>query len=416
MIYVKKVLKNTFFQIGISVVALLLVAYFGYHVWHRVTSEVNTEVAVSLSVEETVSVTGYIFRDELPMVSYSSLGSLVASVPDGTKVPKDGLVGSVYESYHPEVVQRLTEIEEKIQLLSDSLVGSLSLKDASKIDQSIQELLTQLRSEILAQDFEAVSTIRKNITLLMNKRELVLGNVKNVEEAIDRLQAEAKQLTARLGARLESVKAPASGYYFAETDGYEKIFLPSLVSKLDVASFRELVSSSPQTDSRLSTGKMVLDFKWYYVCEVPFEEASGLEAGKSYPVEFSYNNDLRLDMKLERAEENVERTAVLLVFSTEQMPDGFVYDRQQPANVVKRTYTGFQIPSNAIRILEGVRGVYILDGSVVRFRAIEVIAIVDDVYVVMQDVENGEAPYPYLKRNDVIIISGKGLYDGRILS
>ena len=76
-------------------------------------------------------------------------------------------------------------------------------------------------------------------------------------------------------------------------------------------------------------------------------------------------------------------------------------------------------------INDGVIGVYVFDGMTVSFRRIEVIREFDDAYLVSSDVgeasaetgnEGSAQSAPYLSRNEQIITSGKGLYDGRILS
>lgn len=70
---------------------------------------------------------------------------------------------------------------------------------------------------------------------------------------------------------------------------------------------------------------------------------------------------------------------------------------------------------------DGVIGVYVFDGMTVSFRRIEVIREFDDAYLVSSDVGDASAETgnegsaqsaPYLSRNEQIITSGKGLYDG----
>lgn len=417
--YLKNAAKRTLSQILLTVLALGLLAYVGYHVWRRITSTVNTEVAVSISVEDLLTANGFILRDEKPMFSQGVLsGSLVPSVADGEKVPVGGVVSKIYESYEPEIIEKLGEIEEKIQLLQDSLSGNVSFKDASKLDAEIQKQISQLKSALEKQDYAAVASVRKTLMLNMNKRELILGRTQNIEEAIDRLKAEALSLTNRLGACRETVKAPVSGYYYTETDGYETIFTPSELTNLTVERFRSLCDSLPLTNgNRFSTGKMVLSYEWRVCTEVPRESAVGFDEGKKYDVIFSYNNDTRVSMLLESRIISEDGKTVLFVFQTDKMPENFVYDRTQPISIVRQVYSGFQIPASAIRVVDSIQGVYVLDGSTVKFRALSIVAVVDDVYISETEPQkNDSIPFEFLQRNDLIITSGKGLYDGRVLS
>ena len=63
--------------------------------------------------------------------------------------------------------------------------------------------------------------------------------------------------------------------------------------------------------------------------------------------------------------------------------------------------------------MDGERGIYVLRGNVVRFRRIEIVYTGEDYYLVKSSVEDTE--YEYLQVNDLIILNGKNLFDGRVL-
>ena len=77
--------------------------------------------------------------------------------------------------------------------------------------------------------------------------------------------------------------------------------------------------------------------------------------------------------------------------------------------------SGIYVPKGAIEYLDGQRGVYILKGSVVHFRAVEVIYIGNDYYLVSEKVENEASNYAYLSSNELIIVNGQNMFEGRIL-
>ena len=83
-------------------------------------------------------------------------------------------------------------------------------------------------------------------------------------------------------------------------------------------------------------------------------------------------------------------------------------------------------------MIDGKQGVYILDGSTVRFRLVVPITDHEGYYILEtapdtdsypsdeEQTSDGETTdtednYPYLKLHDIIITEGTGLYDGRIL-
>jgi hypothetical protein len=82
--------------------------------------------------------------------------------------------------------------------------------------------------------------------------------------------------------------------------------------------------------------------------------------------------------------------------------------------VVVSTITGINVPKSATHRSNGSYYVYILKGSVVFERKIDIIYEGSDYYTVRDGVE-GEDDDVYLQSNDNLILNGNNLFDGRIL-
>jgi hypothetical protein len=82
--------------------------------------------------------------------------------------------------------------------------------------------------------------------------------------------------------------------------------------------------------------------------------------------------------------------------------------------------SGYRVPSESLRTVNGERGVYILVGNVVEFRRVTVIGEGRGYYIVAtyeSDAEEGSvSKTPYLYINDLIITSGNDLYDGKLIN
>lgn len=415
--YVKKAFRRLLLQVGAALLSVGVLAYCGYHLWRSMTSSVTTETALPVTVESVVSSTGYLFREEqLLYADAASAGSVTSVLSSGEKVAVGGTVVQIYDVHAPEVVERLSEIEEQILLLEDSLEGSLSLKDISGLDDDIQSQISAIHYASLQGDYSAVASARRALLTSINKRGIITGTSADLEDAIASLRLEATKLTETLGLCRETVKAPVGGYYYPTSDGYESLFTPAALEDITTESFAALTASRPEVISEDCVGKLATSYTWRIVCSVERETAEGLNEGTSYTVSFPYSHGERVQMELEKAVYTDEDTTAVLVFQTSRMPEGFAYARSQPVEIVEREYVGFRIPIDAVRIVNGREGVYILDGSKVRFRYISVLATVDDAYIAADAPTGDGGEYGWLKRNDVVILSGKGLYDGRILT
>ena len=425
-------------KVGLYILSALLslgvVFYLGYHIWQSVTREVETEPAMETSVHSTLETDGYIFRSET-VLAQSGGGSLVPSVSNGEKVAKNSEVARMYSAASPSTVSRITEIDQQIALLSDSLGKGegLSLKDSSSIDESIYNLLRQLRGGSDKGSCRDATTLRTSFVGAVNKRMILSGAVSDFSGAMEELESEKNSLTGQLGALLSTVTTPVSGYYYAETDGYESVFDPNL---LEDADFDKLYSvlSAKASGTAGAAGKTVTDSLWYMVCVLDRTLLAEYENTSVCTVTFDINGDVSLEMNVERTVPGGDSFALIL--SSRMMPEGFDYTRMQPVQLVRNTYTGLRVPASSVRVVDGMTGVYVLEGSTVRFRLIKPVTVYEGMYIVETDPDgdgnvtadsgqdtaedtgdgNEKSKYSYLYLHDTVIVKGKGLYDGKVLA
>ena len=103
-----------------------------------------------------------------------------------------------------------------------------------------------------------------------------------------------------------------------------------------------------------------------------------------------------------------------MIFECNQLPENFSLERCQNADVELSSVDGIYVPHSSIARVDGIRGVYVLRGSVVYFRKIDIIYNGSDYCLVAENGE-GEGDYKYLENNELIITNGKNLFDGRVM-
>ncbi len=411
-----------------ALLALGVIVYFGYHIWSTFKPDVKAEAVFQSTVTKSVDVDGYIFRNEIPLNS-NSKGTLVPSVSDGERVRAFGEAAGIYNSSDPSMVERINEIDTQIDLLSAaSSDNSITLKDATKIENELYSVMTQIRRALERGDAETANKLRSSLVSGTNKKEILMGNSGDIALRLSELRTQRSALVAALGQRVEAITTQKSGYYYSEGDGYEAIFDPAVLESADYESLKGLTSSSP--DKKPNAGKVVTDSKWYVVCFVESGIGGHMKEGEYRNVTFAYNGSRTIEMKLEQLIRGEDGYAC--VFSTTLMPDGFEYARVQPIEISMAEYTGFKIRISDVRIIDGKYGVYVLDGSTVKFRLISIITDYEGYYIVETDPEVDDEQveeedeseenvpaekesYRYLKLHDMIITEGTGLYHGRIL-
>ncbi|MEG1743539.1 MAG: HlyD family efflux transporter periplasmic adaptor subunit, partial [Clostridia bacterium] len=113
---------------------------------------------------------------------------------------------------------------------------------------------------------------------------------------------------------------------------------------------------------------------------------------------------------------NFDKT--VLVFSSSEIIDNFNYTRTQSVNITESSFSGIKIPVSALRMIDGKSGVYALDGNVVVYKQATVLYQENGYYICALPDKNNLS---YVDKNklslyDAIVVSGKNIFVGKILS
>lgn len=461
----KEYLKQVFTYIVVSLVAIGLMIYVGYHMVSSFTAGVETQPAYIDTFNETFKADAYILRREEVLYSNTS-GVVNYLIRDGGKAAVGDEVADVYRSGGDGVRERIDEIDRKIEALEkvEANTKYLSVSDAVKIDAEISELLISARKEIEDNSFSSAVSTSESILSEMNRRLIVTGEVEDFADEIERLKLERKLAISELTNVAETIKSEYSAYYFYDVDGYESAFAFDDIDSLSLADINAMTESQPETLTGREAGKIVFDYIWYIAVPTDYDSASFFTVGKNYDVNFGLNGE-ELSMQLYSVlKEEDKEAGACLIFSSSVMPSGFEYTRMQPVTVTVRTYEGYRVPLSAVRMVEydgvTVEGVYILYGNTVYFRRIDIILSQDgyvlcssggddddgseeneyyDFPLIGADTSSAETEpppktetetetetetavtvpsyeeIPYLNLYDMVITSSKNIYDGKIV-
>ena len=110
-------------------------------------------------------------------------------------------------------------------------------------------------------------------------------------------------------------------------------------------------------------------------------------------------------------------------------------------DIVTATYTGYELPSSAVRVVGGFEGVYVKNEVTIEFRRIHVLYESDGKVIcsgkpdsmkyetnpdgTYKTDENGQRIeiidvndeiYPWIRQNDIVVVSGTELYTGKTIN
>ena len=85
--------------------------------------------------------------------------------------------------------------------------------------------------------------------------------------------------------------------------------------------------------------------------------------------------------------------------------------RSGPMTVIKSEYSGLMVSRKALRVVDSVRGVYVVNGMQINFVPVNIIYSAEDFYICEKQTDNDGV----LKLYDSVVVKGKNLYDGKII-
>ncbi len=439
----REYLKRVLTYVIVSAVAIGIMIYVGYHMVRGFTSEVEAEPTYLDTFDEVASFEAYILRRE-HVVRAGADGIVNYLVRDGEKVAIGDSLADICRSGSTTVRERISEIDETIKELEkiDSGAAHSSTSDAVNIEAGIREILYSLSGSVSDNDIGAAISEAGRMKAELNRHAIVTGKLEGFSDRIEELREERRALSAKLTDVAKTVMSDESAYFYYDVDGYESAFSFDDIDALTLDEIYAMTEAQPTSPGSDAIGKLVTDYMWYIA--VPTDRASTVyfTEGEQYDVNFG-SADTKLPMTLRSVKaETSDAGRAALIFECSVLPDDFEFTRMQPVSVTVRSYTGYRVPLSAVRVVnyggEDVTGVYILYGSVVYFRRVEIVLSQDgyalcdseagvpeagDDYDPFEGQDTRPPPetsaadsVPYLSLYDMVITSARGLYDGKIVA
>ena len=159
-------------------------------------------------------------------------------------------------------------------------------------------------------------------------------------------------------------------------------------------------------------GKIVSDYEWYIAAEVSINESLNYKEGDSLTIYTSVKSYPKLPVTVSKINISESESSAVVLFACNDMNSELASMRTGPMTVVKKEYSGLKVPKSALRVVDSKRGVYVLTGMQVKFVEVNVL-FADGEYIICEKQTSDDT---VLRLYDEVIVKGKNLYDGKIIS
>lgn len=398
--------KELLKKVAVAAVSLFAIFYVSYQVYLTSFDKVETVTALEKTVNNSLFTTAFFVREEEYIIN-SAQGTVVPLARDGKKVSGGDTVAVAFDSDEAvDTYMRIEQLHRELERYTklNSITPSSGI-DAEGLDSSINDAVSELVDSIAAGNTDELNDCYAALRDSITKKQLIQGADINFMQIIDGINAELEVLESKTFSN-QTIDASGSGYYIAAVDGYENAFDYADVKNILPEQVDSLLDSSKAEVPADVMGKLVTGFNWYIICKFDIEDISELEKGSIVTVDFPYSSTPALKAEVVAVNVSGADTAAV-VLRCNVMNEELANMRIEDIEIIFDSVTGFRVPAEAVREVDGVKGVFILRSDSVTFRKVNIVWTSDE-FVVCKDDE--------LRLYDEIITKGKDLYDGKAIN
>ena len=390
-------------SLAVLVAVVTLLGIEGYRYFHR---SVSVSVAYTGQVTDSLSVTGWVVRQETPLPDTS--GTLLRQVQEGEKVHAGQTVAMAYASKSAlEVVSRLEDTELKLQQLQFARSSFLDSDAALKVDSDISDSILRLHIATADGDYATATQEMSAMKTAVLKRSYSYESLEQIDQAIGQTRSDISTLQNQLSGAT-SVKTPVAGVYSGSTDGSEEALTPDFLTDVTPARLDALSTGSAVK----SAGKIITDNTWYFAANIPAQQARELQVGQEVTLRLSkgLQQDTPAYVQSISAEEDGQ---VAVVLSCTRYISQVTLLRHQQGEILLREYKGLRVPSAALRMDEdGSLQLFCRLGAYVYSKPVDLVYRGDGFCLVRS--AQGAADERILRQGDLVISTARALTDGMI--
>ena len=406
-----KVNKNAVKYIVCSILGVLIILYFVYQIIQMNSTPYKTEVAFQKNVQTTVNTTAFVVRDEAYITASDATGTVVSIAEDGKRVGSGDPVAVVFSSAESAAAYvRINELEDEIsyykQLKNRVGIGTNAPSSYSNmIDDACLDFISASREGIDRNFNEALKDLRDAVTA----RQLAVGEQLSVDSKLTALESELLSLQGKASG-YSTVASPNSGYYIGSVDGYENAISYDDVLNVNCEKINSLLSYQKQTPASTTMGKLVDEFNWYLLCNVPYGSSGDIAIGDVVSVNIPNTAVGKIKCTV-AFKGNKEGEQVAFVLKCNTMNRDVANLRIEDIEIILNEYNGIRINNSAIREQDGEKGVFVVRGNIVQFKKINIIESNEEYSIIEASQDSS-----FVREYDTIITQGVDLYDGKVIS
>ncbi len=365
----------------------------------------DTETAQLKEMSKIVIGSGYILRNET-VVKNDITGVFEPLVKDGVRVSKGSTVGTIISgNLDEELASRLEEVTARIEKIRQSAsFADIYASDEIRIYSVLKDMAQGIRGSTDMRDYASAEEYVSQLNSIIGKSGDNDATAR--DKLLVSLEDEKYTLEQQLGGIRTNALSPAAGVFYTTLDGLEGIgdneADVSKLSCVDIDGFSEDLSSYKGDDKAVA--KICDTYTWYLAANISKQDAEGIDVGNDVQISIDEQPFVKASI-IALNEDGADRVAIVIKSTVDVK--SITEKRTVEFEIKKEQYSGIYVPSAAIRVVDDVTGVYIINqNGTVNFRVVNIIANFDDYYIVQNKyTPPADCQYQALKVYDNVLVN-----------
>ena len=347
--------KFWLFIIGIAAFVLF------YYCIRYMQSPVKDVVTYSTTYEDIVFGEAYIVRDE-EVYKSPYAGTFYSHALEGERVGKDKNICTIYSGVVDEkILSELATIDSKITNVASVIADDSSYHSGSANTKRLYQLLHEIETATDSNNIERIAVCKDELNALAAGEE-----VKSATLMRDDLYAQRKSLESQITAPGRTITSNESGIYSKDVDGYETVLTPDSVENMTAEDFAEIepkmVQKTSENDGTVGVGddvcKVTNNHIWYVVALIDKKDVERIQTGSTIGLRLGKLPGEQVNVKVVSvSNEPEEQKKAVCVMKCDSYSEGAFSIRASDVEIIVKSYSGFLVPINAMRVVKGESGV-----------------------------------------------------------
>ncbi len=342
----------------ITILSAVAVFALIYYCIRYVQAPVSTVTATAITREEVFEGEAYIVRDEVVYTSTAS-GTVYSYAKEGARVGNNRKVAAVYGAdVDKNALHELNTINEKIAELTSVVSSSNYTSQSGSKEERLLQLYERIESAKMENDVAEISSCKEEIASILSGTETT-DDVTRLSE----LMKEKESLEANISGSKQDIYTNVSGIYSTKIDGYEEVLNSSTIQGITVENFNKISPNELTENGATKICKIINNHEWFVMALVKREDIENVKIGDEVNMRFSLLPGEETTASVEYiSQDPQEQKNAVLVLKCESFSEGAFSIRTSSVEIIRKSYTGFEIPIHAIRVEDGQNGVSVRTG------------------------------------------------------